>query len=316
MHATLLVFQARGALSRTRDRSRGVHAPPTVLAPPLVHAPPTVPAPPLPAPSSHPPPDARRFSPTRGRRRPCARAVWQGKLRAGTIYGVFASGCLGVWAVVNLMSQKGIEAMRVVSVMGYSLIPIVLLAALSIFVDMRSLAGEPPPPPQMATERCPAVPRSGRHVEPSSKWPSSEPRAHARACLLLVHERGVAVSERPAVGAISGHDADVCARHGAIGGECPRRRTLALAALPSARALLMPGRVHTAAIHRGHLHPAGGDVVCLRRVALLCGCAGRGRSPLALRLPGRALLHVLCAHHCVLSHAPSPQRRHIPITVF
>lgn len=67
--------------------------------------------------------------------------VFQGKLRAGTIYGVFASGCLGVWAVVNLMSQKGIEAMRVVSVMGYSLIPIVLLAALSIFVDMRSLAG-------------------------------------------------------------------------------------------------------------------------------------------------------------------------------
>ena len=39
------------------------------------------------------------------------------------------------------MSQRGIDMLRTASVMGYCLLPIVLLAALSIPVDMTGVAG-------------------------------------------------------------------------------------------------------------------------------------------------------------------------------
>ena len=59
----------------------------------------------------------------------------------GTIYAVFLIGCLGIYAVLNLMSHKGIGLSCTASVIGYSLLPIVFLAALSIPVEMRGVAG-------------------------------------------------------------------------------------------------------------------------------------------------------------------------------
>ncbi len=67
--------------------------------------------------------------------------LFKGKVHFGTIYGVFVIGLLGIWAVLNLMSQKGIDIYRTASVMGYSLLPIVLLAALSIPLDLRGFIG-------------------------------------------------------------------------------------------------------------------------------------------------------------------------------
>ena len=67
--------------------------------------------------------------------------LFNGKVFFAYIYGVFVVGLLGLWGIFNLMSLKGIDIYRTASVMGYSLLPIVFLAALSIFVDLRGWAG-------------------------------------------------------------------------------------------------------------------------------------------------------------------------------
>ena len=67
--------------------------------------------------------------------------LFNGKVFFAYIYGVFVVGLLGLWGIFNLMSLKGIDIYRTASVMGYSLLPIVFLAALSIFADLRGWAG-------------------------------------------------------------------------------------------------------------------------------------------------------------------------------
>mmetsp|Transcript_51766 Transcript_51766/g.103028 ORF Transcript_51766/g.103028 Transcript_51766/m.103028 type:complete len:322 (-) Transcript_51766:316-1281(-) len=67
--------------------------------------------------------------------------LFNGKIVHGTIYGVFVVGLVGLWAVFNLMSPKGIDIYRTASIIGYSLLPIVGLAALSIIVELRGFVG-------------------------------------------------------------------------------------------------------------------------------------------------------------------------------
>ena len=67
--------------------------------------------------------------------------LFKGKVHFGTIYGVFAIGLVGLWAVLNLMSSRGIDMLRTASIMGYCLLPIVLLAALSIPIELQGLVG-------------------------------------------------------------------------------------------------------------------------------------------------------------------------------
>ena len=111
------------------------------------------------------------------------RARQNGKVHFGYIYGVFVVGLLGLWSLLNLMCDKGIDIYRtasaraaaaprrrrapppprpaaaaprrrrrrarmptplprvVVQVMGYCLLPIVALAALSIPLDLRGAVG-------------------------------------------------------------------------------------------------------------------------------------------------------------------------------
>ena len=63
------------------------------------------------------------------------------QVQFGTIYAVFLMGWLGIYAVLNLMSHKGIGLTNTASVIGYSLLPIVALAALSIPIEMQGFAG-------------------------------------------------------------------------------------------------------------------------------------------------------------------------------
>jgi len=65
----------------------------------------------------------------------------KGKVSFGYIYGCGAVGCGGMYTVLNLMSTRGIDISRTVSVLGYCLLPIVLLAALSVVVDLRGTVG-------------------------------------------------------------------------------------------------------------------------------------------------------------------------------
>ncbi|KAJ1945943.1 hypothetical protein GGF37_001441 [Kickxella alabastrina] len=61
-----------------------------------------------------------------------------GKSQFGYIYGVGLMGTLGIWTILNLMSQGGIAVMRTASILGYCLLPIVFLGSVGLAVDLKS----------------------------------------------------------------------------------------------------------------------------------------------------------------------------------
>jgi apolipoprotein N-acyltransferase len=74
-----------------------------------------------------------------------------GKVHFGFIYGISAFGCVSIWAILNLMHGDGIDMYRICSVLGYGLVPIVLLAAINVVVDLKCVSrhAHPPLPPTL-----------------------------------------------------------------------------------------------------------------------------------------------------------------------
>lgn len=65
-----------------------------------------------------------------------------GKIQFGYVYGLGTLGCLTIYFVVYLVSARNISFMCTVSVLGYCLLPMVMLSGLSILVNLRAtLAG-------------------------------------------------------------------------------------------------------------------------------------------------------------------------------
>lgn len=65
-----------------------------------------------------------------------------GKITFSYVYGFGVTGCVLIWGLINLMSQKGgIDVYRTMSVLGYGLIPVVIMAFLGIFVSLQSTFG-------------------------------------------------------------------------------------------------------------------------------------------------------------------------------
>lgn len=62
--------------------------------------------------------------------------VQSGKLQFGYIYGVALLGCAGIYALLNSMSESGIDAYRVASVLGYCLLPMVGVGAVSVMATL------------------------------------------------------------------------------------------------------------------------------------------------------------------------------------
>ena len=60
-----------------------------------------------------------------------------GKVHFGYIYGVSFLGCVCMYVVLNLMSGQGVGASCVVSVLGYCLLPMVLLSCVSILTSLQ-----------------------------------------------------------------------------------------------------------------------------------------------------------------------------------
>ena len=60
-----------------------------------------------------------------------------GKFHFGYIFGLGGVGCIGMWCILNLMSDNGVDVYRVISVLGYCMLPLVFLAALCIFISIR-----------------------------------------------------------------------------------------------------------------------------------------------------------------------------------
>lgn len=64
-----------------------------------------------------------------------------GKVHFGYIYGIGTLGCLGVYVLMNLMSERGVDIYKTASILGYCLLPIIALAGLSIILRMNSIVG-------------------------------------------------------------------------------------------------------------------------------------------------------------------------------
>lgn len=59
-----------------------------------------------------------------------------GKSQFGYIYGVALLGDLSIYLLLNMMSEKAIDAYSVASVLGYCILPLCLLAAAAVFVTL------------------------------------------------------------------------------------------------------------------------------------------------------------------------------------
>lgn len=59
-----------------------------------------------------------------------------GKSQFGYIYGVALMGDIAIYLLLNMMSEGGIDAYRVSSVLGYCILPLCLLSAISIVVRL------------------------------------------------------------------------------------------------------------------------------------------------------------------------------------
>ena len=64
-----------------------------------------------------------------------------GKIHFGYIYGFSALGCFSMYAVLNLMSMTGVPPGIVISILGYCLLPMVVLSGLSLVVSLQGTMG-------------------------------------------------------------------------------------------------------------------------------------------------------------------------------
>ncbi|KAF5926933.1 hypothetical protein HPG69_001565 [Diceros bicornis minor] len=64
-----------------------------------------------------------------------------GKVQFGYVYGISAIGCLGIHALLNLMSSSGVSCGCVASVLGYCLLPMVILSSFAIFFSLQDAFG-------------------------------------------------------------------------------------------------------------------------------------------------------------------------------
>jgi len=83
---------------------------------------------------------------THGASRPLTKNAQSGKPQFGYIYGLALLGSISLYCLLNLMSEQGIDAYRVLSVLGYCLLPMVGVGALSVvitleYVNVNTLVG-------------------------------------------------------------------------------------------------------------------------------------------------------------------------------
>ena len=64
-----------------------------------------------------------------------------GKVHFGFIYGVGTIGCLGIYLLLNLMCDQSLSIYQCISVLGYCILPIVLLASVGIIFNLNGIAG-------------------------------------------------------------------------------------------------------------------------------------------------------------------------------
>ncbi|KAG1515311.1 hypothetical protein G6F52_009713 [Rhizopus delemar] len=63
------------------------------------------------------------------------------KAHFGYIYGVGVLGVVSIYLILNLMSENGIDGSRTASVLGYCLLPMVMLSGLSVVLKLDNIIG-------------------------------------------------------------------------------------------------------------------------------------------------------------------------------
>ncbi|XP_053993052.1 protein YIPF7-like [Hylaeus volcanicus] len=72
----------------------------------------------------------------------CCCSLLAGKINFEYIYGLNVTGSIGVFLLLNLMSQKqSISLYSTISVLGYGLFPVVILSCIALFFPLRCLMG-------------------------------------------------------------------------------------------------------------------------------------------------------------------------------
>eukprot|EP00033_Pygsuia_biforma_P002342 GCRY01002590.1.p1 GENE.GCRY01002590.1~~GCRY01002590.1.p1 ORF type:complete len:249 (-),score=21.85 GCRY01002590.1:187-888(-) len=64
-----------------------------------------------------------------------------GKLHFGYIYGVSILGSLSIYGLLSLMASSPVQVVRVFSILGYSMLPILILAGLAVVFPLSGLLG-------------------------------------------------------------------------------------------------------------------------------------------------------------------------------
>ncbi|XP_036380697.1 protein YIPF5 [Megalops cyprinoides] len=64
-----------------------------------------------------------------------------GKIQFGYVYGISAIGCLGMYCLLNLMSMTGVSFGCVASVLGYCLLPMILLSSFGVLFSLQGMMG-------------------------------------------------------------------------------------------------------------------------------------------------------------------------------
>jgi len=67
--------------------------------------------------------------------------LFTGHLRLGYVYGFGVIGATAMNILLNLLHSSGLSFSLTASVLGYSMLPVIILAALSIFLRMKGLLG-------------------------------------------------------------------------------------------------------------------------------------------------------------------------------
>ncbi|NXS26555.1 YIPF7 protein, partial [Pomatostomus ruficeps] len=67
--------------------------------------------------------------------------VGWGKVHFGYVYGMSAMGCLAMHALLNLMSTSGVSHGCVASVLGYCLLPMVILSSSAVVFSLQGIPG-------------------------------------------------------------------------------------------------------------------------------------------------------------------------------
>uniref|UniRef100_A0A8C1SDL1 Protein YIPF n=2 Tax=Cyprinus carpio TaxID=7962 RepID=A0A8C1SDL1_CYPCA len=70
-----------------------------------------------------------------------ATLLFTGKIQFGYVYGISAIGCLGMYCLLNLMSMTGVSFGCVASVLGYCLLPMIILSSFGVLFSLQGMLG-------------------------------------------------------------------------------------------------------------------------------------------------------------------------------